>query len=61
MTKGMTKINKILESARDSVDRFTLTGSFNCPNDTDGDGNCGLKWCPYCHPEKFSNKPTEGK
>ena len=19
-----------------------------CPKDTDGDGNCGQKYCPYC-------------
>lgn len=19
-----------------------------CPNDTDGDGNCGRRFCPYC-------------
>lgn len=27
---------------------FGITGP--CPNDTDGDGNCGRKDCPYCGP-----------
>lgn len=22
-----------------------------CPHDTDGDGNCGQKWCPNCNPK----------
>jgi hypothetical protein len=25
----------------------------SCPNDTDGDGNCGMPACPHCGPERY--------
>lgn len=33
-----------------------------CPNDTNGDGNCGRRWCPNCtlrawHPNDLENDP----
>lgn len=32
---------------------------YGCPNDNDGDGNCGLPTCPACHPEKQPQDHTE--
>lgn len=26
-----------------------------CPNDTDGDGNCGRRLCPVCSPDVWMN------
>jgi len=31
--------------------RVTIPGG--CPNDTNGDGNCGMPTCPQCHPENM--------
>jgi len=36
-----------LELARDSVDNQLRNGRA-CPNDTDGDGDCGRVLCPVC-------------
>ena len=37
----------ILELARDAVDNQLRNGRM-CPNDTDGDGDCGRPGCPVC-------------
>lgn len=37
------------DSAAEQTDRFGLVGP--CPNDTNGDGNCGRATCARCHPE----------
>lgn len=37
----------ILELARESVDN-QLRNGVTCPMDTDGDGDCGRRYCPVC-------------
>jgi hypothetical protein len=47
---GYAATVNMLAAARDQVDRELLkaaTGD-NCPNDTDGDGDCGQPACPHC-------------
>ena len=44
---GSTAGRGILELARDSVDNELRNGR-TCPNDTDGDGDCGCPMCPVC-------------
>ncbi len=36
-----------LELARDATDNLLKNGAL-CPNDTDGDGDCGRPLCPVC-------------
>lgn len=41
-----------LQLARDAVDNL-LRNSVACPNDTDGDGDCGRPGCPVCGTAAF--------
>ena len=40
-------IRGVLELARDAADNILRNGRL-CPNDTDGDGDCGRRLCPVC-------------
>lgn len=45
----------VLELARDAVDNILRNGRL-CPNDTDGDGDCGRPMCPVCGRERHNAK-----
>lgn len=43
------------ETARAAADNILKNGGL-CPADTDGDGDCGRRMCPWCG--EFSNAAT---
>lgn len=53
----------MLERAKDAVDNLLRNGRL-CPNDTDGDGDCGRPMCPVCgvvgrHSDQISREAGE--
>ncbi len=49
-------LDNTLQLARDAVDNILKNGKL-CPNDTDGDGDCGKPLCPVCGEFKSNKMP----